>query len=322
MKLPQPLTLRELTALSVRHRQMSTTDFAELVATHLWAALCILTSVMVLLAWACWYGLQRWGSRIVSLAQASLGRLRVHAKRLSAPLFVSNAWQIARRLGIQALLSATFAVVASVVFFEIADEIGADEDLGRFDVALSAALSRHATDEQLQTFAILTHLGDKAFLMPLVVVVAVLLLWRRHVFTAAAWVVACALGGLLNVALKAIFERSRPEYVHSFAAAEGWSFPSGHSSGAIIVYGLLGYLAVLHTPKSVHIPTAAVAMTLVVCVGLSRVILQVHYFSDVLGGYAFGASWVAAWIAGLEALRVRLAKLPDVAHSSAHRATD
>jgi undecaprenyl-diphosphatase len=137
----------------------------------------------------------------------------------------------------------------------------------------------------------------------------VLLLWRRQPFTAAVWVVACGLGALLNAGLKEIFERARPEHLHPFASATGWSFPSGHSSGSIIVYGLLGYLAVLYTPKSVHIPAAAIAMMLVVCVGSSRVILQVHFFSDVLAGYAFGASWVAAWIAGLEIRRGRVAKL-------------
>jgi membrane-associated phospholipid phosphatase len=275
---------------------MSTPDFAEFIATHLWLTLAIVTSVMVLFAWGCWYGLQRWGGRVAL-------QLREWLSRVPAPVAASSAWQIPRRLGIQALLSAAFAAFASLVFLEIADEIGADEDLGQFDLALSTALSRHASDEQLRTFALLTHLGDKAFLIPLVAVVALVLLWRRQRFIAAAWVVACALGGVLNAGLKAIFERSRPEFVHSFATADGWSFPSGHSSGSMIVYGLLGYLAVLYTPKSVHVPTAAIAMALVVCVGLSRVILQVHYFSDVLGGYAVGASWVAAWIAGLEVLR-------------------
>ena len=272
---------------------MSPTELAEFVATHLWATLAIITIVMVVFAWAGWYALQRWGSPITAVGREWFNRIGGHARY----------FEVVRRLGLQALLSAAVAVFASVIFLEIADEIGADEDLGQFDTALSTALSQHASDEQLRTFGLLTHLGDRAFLIPLVAVVALLLLWRRQRFIAAAWVVACALGGLLNTALKAIFERSRPEFVHGFAAADGWSFPSGHSSGSIIVYGLLGYLAVLFTPKSVHVPTAALAMTLVVCVGLSRVILQVHYFSDVLGGYAFGASWVAAWIAGLEVLR-------------------
>ena len=282
---------------------MSVNEFAELIAIYLWAALLVVTIVLVLFAWAAWYGLQRWGGRIVTLSREWLNHIGPHASRLPARDALSKGWRIARRLGVQALVSAAVAVMATAAFVEIAEETRAEEDLGQFDVALSAALSQHASDLQLRIFAVLTDLGDKLVLIPLVTVVALLLLWKRRWFVASAWVVATAGGGLLNIALKDLFERSRPEYLHTFATAHGWSFPSGHSSGAFIVYGLLGYLAVLHTPKSFHIPAAALAMTLVVYVGLSRVILQVHYFSDVLGGYALGASWVAAWIAGLEVLR-------------------
>jgi len=203
------------------------------------------------------------------------------------------------------LMSMAVAIIACLGFVEIADEIGADEDLGQFDAALSGALSLHASDDQLRFFATLTDLGDKRFLIPLSAAIGLLLMFRRRWFLAAAWVVATAAGGLVNTALKAIFERSRPEFLHGFAAADGWSFPSGHSSGSFIVYGLLAYLIVLQSESRWHLPVAALAMSLIVCVGFSRVILQVHYFSDVLGGYAFGAAWVAAWIAGLEAFRRR-----------------
>lgn len=165
---------------------MSPTEIAVLVATHLWVTLFVITSVMVLLAWGLWYGLQRWGGRVTTLSREWIGRL-------ATLTVLSNAGQIARGLGIQALISAMFAVFASVVFLEIADEIGADEDLGQFDVALSSALGQHASDVQLRTFALLTHLGDKAVLTPLVIAVALLLIWRRQRFMAAAWVVASAL---------------------------------------------------------------------------------------------------------------------------------
>lgn len=259
---------------------MTIEELAELLATHLWAALCVVTLVMLLLAWLLWHGIQRYGPHIA-------------------------AFSLARRLGVQVLASAAVAVTALVGFVEIADEIALDEDLGRFDAALSHALSQHASDTQLQIFATLTDLGDKRLLIPLATAVALLLFVQRRRILAATWVVATATGGLLNTALKAIFERSRPEHLHGFASADGWSFPSGHSSGAFIVYGLLAYLVMIHLPKRFHLLVAVVATALIVCVGLSRVILQVHYFSDVLGGYAFGASWVAAWIAGIEAVRRR-----------------
>jgi membrane-associated phospholipid phosphatase len=284
---------------------MTTEELAELLAVHLWAVLFVITSVMLLLAWLLWSGLQRYGARIGALLHDFIELIRPHAQRWPLPGAVHSMWHLLRRLGAQVLISMVVAVTACLGFVEIADEIGVDEDLGQFDTALSTALSRHATDDQLRIFATLTDLGDKGFLIPLAACIAALLLFRRRWTLAVIWTVVTASGGLLNAALKTLFERSRPEFLHGFATADGWSFPSGHSSGAFIVYGLLGYLAVLHLPQRLHLPAAALAMTLIVCVGFSRVILQVHYFSDVLGGYAFGAAWVAAWIAGLEAFRRR-----------------
>jgi membrane-associated phospholipid phosphatase len=284
---------------------MTTEALAEFLAVHLWAVLFIITSLMLLLSWLLWEGLQRYGPRILSLTQELFARVRPHAQRLPFSGAMVSAWDVVRRLGVQVLVSMAIAVTACIGFVEIADEMAADEDLGQFDVALSAALSRDASDAQLQIFATLTDLGDKRFLIPLAGCIAVWLLFRRKWFLASAWIAATAGGGLLNTALKAFFERARPQWQHGFATADGWSFPSGHSSGAFIVYGLLGYLVVVHLPQRFHLPVAAVAMSLIVCVGFSRVILQVHYFSDVLGGYAFGAAWVAAWIAGLEAFRRR-----------------
>lgn len=65
----------------------------------------------------------------------------------------------------------------------------------------------------------------------------------------------------------------------------------------LLLAGLLWYGL---QPKRFHLLIAIGAAAVIVCVGGSRVILQVHYFSNVLGGCALGAAWVAAWIAGLE----------------------
>jgi membrane-associated phospholipid phosphatase len=284
---------------------MTTEKIAEFLAIHLWAVLFTVAFGMLLVAGLLWHGLQRYGGRIAALFQELITRIRPRAQRLPIPGAVHSMWQLAKRLGIQVLVSMTIAIVACLGFVEIADEIGVDEDLGQFDQALSAQLSQHASEQQLRIFAAVTDLGDKRFLIPLTAVIAVLMLARRRTFLAIAWIVATAGGGLLNVGLKAIFERSRPQHLHGFASADGWSFPSGHSSGSFIVYGLLAYLIVIQSAPRYHVPVAAIAMVTIVCVGFSRVVLQVHYFSDVLGGYAVGVAWVAAWIAGLEIIRRR-----------------
>jgi undecaprenyl-diphosphatase len=284
---------------------MTTEKIAEFLVIHLWTVLFAIALGMLLVAGLLWHGLQRYGGRIATLSQALITRIRPHAQRLPIPGAVYGLWQIAKRLGVQVLVSMTIAITACLAFVEIADEIGVDEDLGQFDEALSAQLSQHASDQQLRIFAAVTDLGDKRFLIPLTAVIAVLMLVRRRTFLATAWIVATAGGALLNTGLKAIFERSRPAHLHGFASADGWSFPSGHSSGSFIVYGLLAYLMVIQSAPRYHVPVAAIAMMTIVCVGFSRVVLQVHYFSDVLGGYTVGVAWVAAWIAGLEIIRRR-----------------
>jgi undecaprenyl-diphosphatase len=68
---------------------------------------------------------------------------------------------------------------------------------------------------------------------------------------------------------------------------------------------MLGYLIVRHTPSVWHVPVALVTLTFVVFVGFSRVILQVHYLSDVLAGFASAGAWVAFCVMVFETLRRR-----------------
>jgi undecaprenyl-diphosphatase len=114
----------------------------------------------------------------------------------------------------------------------------------------------------------------------------------------------------LNWLLKSIFERARPVHEHGVLTADGWSFPSGHASGSMLVYGLLGYLIIRHTPRVWHLPVALLSVLLIVFVGFSRVLLQVHYLSDVLAGYSSAVAWGALCVAGLETARWRAGQRP------------
>jgi undecaprenyl-diphosphatase len=73
----------------------------------------------------------------------------------------------------------------------------------------------------------------------------------------------------------------------------------------MLVYSLLGYLLVRHTARAWHLPIAVATVALIVFVGSSRVLLQVHWFSDVLAGFASAAAWSALWVAALETARWR-----------------
>ena len=227
--------------------------------------------------------------RLVPVFQRVLGRFVGAGGYLSAHL----------------LLSFLVALIALSAFFEVAEEIEVDQDLARFDIALSAALQRELGAGTLRTFAAVTRLGDPAVLVAMGLIVTGALLWRRERLVAWSWIVTTAGGAALNLSLKQLFGRVRPVHDHGFASAEGLSFPSGHAAGSMVVYGFLCYLLVRHTKARWHIPIVLAGLLLVVLVGSSRVILQVHYFSDVLAGWASAIGWLALCVAGLESLRKR-----------------
>lgn len=96
--------------------------------------------------------------------------------------------------------------------------------------------------------------------------------------------------------LKNAFGRPRPDLVDHFVAAQSMSFPSGHAANSALVYLTIAALASDVEPgRSARIYIMAVAMTLTILIGLSRLYLGVHWPSDVAAGWALGAGWALAW---------------------------
>lgn len=192
-------------------------------------------------------------------------------------------------------------VVAGMGFAEMVEALDATEELGRFDVELARVLGAGLSSSTLQAFAWITRLGDTVTLTGLCIGVALLLLWRGHRRLAMAWVIAVAANGILIRLLKAIFERVRPVHEHNHAVTEaGYSFPSGHSAGAVLVYGLLAYVLIRFVPRAAQLPVLIAGASLAFAIGSSRVFLQVHYASDVLAGFASGGLWLAVCVMSLE----------------------
>lgn len=190
--------------------------------------------------------------------------------------------------------------VALATFFELADEFALDEELGRFDHALAQTLRLTVSESTYQFFAWVTRLGDVLVLTILCIAVALGLAWRRRGLLLAGFLTTVIGNAVLTRALKALFQRTRPLHDHGFATAEGWSFPSGHSSGALVVYGMLAYLAIRATDRHWHLPIVMLVIALILSVGSSRIFLQVHFFSDVIAGFCVGAAWLAVCIAGTD----------------------
>jgi membrane-associated phospholipid phosphatase len=140
-------------------------------------------------------------------------------------------------------------------------------------------------------------------LRPVVTVLAIVLL-ARHRPRLASWVlVTLWVGALLGVVLKLVVDRARPELTEAVATAGGRSFPSGHALGATIAVGLLALVlgSLLARRGRVLLWIGAVLAVLLVC--FSRIVLGVHYLSDVTAGVVLGVAWLAVTAAAFHAWR-------------------
>ncbi len=196
-------------------------------------------------------------------------------------------------------------LLASSLFAWIASNISDGRVLGQADHALTDTIAAQLPWTALVVFSWVTHLGDAAFLAPVCLLVAAALWWHRHHALALGWVL--ALGGIvvLNPALKHIFARARPLHDHGLALETSYSFPSGHSAGAIVSYGMLLYLLLRTLPPRWHVPGAMAAAGAIVTIACSRIFLQVHFASDVAAGLLTGLAWLLVCVSSLEYARHR-----------------
>jgi undecaprenyl-diphosphatase len=241
---------------------------ADLIGAHALLTLLFLVVLLLLTTALLWRGLERYGESL--------------------------------RPGTPVLIGCAVAAGCWLLFSIIVAGIDVGASLGQFDTALSASLHRHLSPSVLQPFAYLTHLGDRNWLIVVGSVGAVVLFALRKYVFGVSWVIAGAGGGWLNQVLKALFERARPLHDSVLFATHGYSFPSAHAQGSTIIYGMLAYLLVRHTQRRWHLPVALMALGLLLIIGASRIILQVHYFSDVIAGFVVAAAWLAICIAGTE----------------------
>lgn len=124
----------------------------------------------------------------------------------------------------------------------------------------------------------------------------------RNRTLAVAWLAIALGGGLINMTTKEFFDRPRPpiEKRDAVVHENNASYPSGHSMGSAIGYGMLGYALVLpQSRRPRRIATILLMIAVVLMVGFSRIFLRAHWFSDVVAGWSIGVCWLffcAGWL--------------------------
>jgi undecaprenyl-diphosphatase len=149
----------------------------------------------------------------------------------------------------------------------------------------------------------ITLLGS-TLVLSVVIGAASLLVALRRRWRLATYLVATGAGALvLDPVLKDVVGRLRPVVAHPVAHAPGNSFPSGHSLGSMVCYGALFLVFLPAARGRWRICLAVGTAVLVAIIGISRILLGVHYISDVVGGWAIGIAWLGVTTFAFELTR-------------------
>lgn len=226
---------------------------------------------------------------------------------------VPKAWRsrLARldptqRYSLRVVLFAGALALLAIPFATLLFQVLAKGPLTRLDGDLADRLNDdvHGRPGVVPVLKAVSLLGSPPWLIVVTVATAALVLVRGRRRLCAFLIVTCLGGSVISTAVKLAVNRPRPVVHHEIITAFGKSFPSGHAVSSTVVYGAT-LLVLLPVVERRGRRRAAVALTfaLVLAIGCSRLLLGVHFLSDVLGGFVLGLAWLAASVAAFEIWR-------------------
>ena len=279
------------------------------------AFLLVLALVFVLLRFAVWYGLRllEWligifmpgaaGHRLWAATGPVRRGLKARHPRLYGILRARLDPQ--HFSGLPLTLMVVAALYAGFLFAGLIEEVVEQEEIVASDNRLNEALAAVRSEFLFTPFLWITDLGAGPTLAA-VALVATGFLWagRRLAFIMPLWL--AFLGSQLTTYVgKLAVGRDRPEFL-DVASADFASFPSGHTTGAMAVYGFIAYAIARDLPSfRLQFETAYWTGVLILLVGFSRLFLGVHFLTDVLAGFLVGGFWLIAAFALAELARSR-----------------
>lgn len=186
--------------------------------------------------------------------------------------------------------------LAGALFSELAEDVLEGEGF-YIDRVIEDALVLEESQSLYTFYSWVTELGSAWFLIiASLVTVVVLVKFYQQRFLVTMFLINMAGTSGLTLLLKQFFGRDRPNVIEAFDGI-GYSFPSGHATGAMAFYGFLIFLVIISRQRrSLKITLSLLLSIIIVNVMMSRVFLHVHYFTDVIAGATLSFIWLGVSI--------------------------
>lgn len=221
------------------------------------------------------------------------GNLRRRAPQFKR--FLVYRFKKGERYGLAFTLAVLTILLALWLFLGIVDGVFDDRDLVAFDQRVQEHVEVYLTPESTEVFILITNFGGGKGTFIGTLLVGTALLFRRRWWALLGLVLATGGAGILMNVLKLSFQRIRP--LEQVVPAGGYSFPSGHAMAAAAFFGYIIYLA-WHDVRNPALRIFIIigCLLMIFLIGTSRVLLNVHWSTDVLGGFLAGFMWLIATI--------------------------
>jgi membrane-associated phospholipid phosphatase len=203
--------------------------------------------------------------------------------------FHTNRRNIISSLRQQGIWLTVYLIVLAIVAW-LCTEVWEKEAFS-FDKSWLLWIHQFATPALDRIFLFITALGDPTIVISIFVSTIAWLGMKRRYSDGIRFFIVCGGALLINSVMKLFFAKPRPELWPRLITEHSFSFPSGHAVGSIVLYGFVGYLLAKEF-QSYKVIIYAIAMTVVMAIGLSRLYLGVHYPTDIIAGYGVGFLWL------------------------------
>lgn len=210
-----------------------------------------------------------------------------------------------QRYGLRLTLLGLAIVLVTVPFSTLLFQVLAEGPLTRADGRIADRMNAWVATNELAVDALqLVSWAGRPPVLVAVVLLAALHAYRRHQRRVLWFLLTIPLGGgIVDSAVKVLVDRPRPAVDHPVATALGKSFPSGHAMSSVITYGAILLVFLPLVPRAWRHLVVGVTAVLVLAIGVSRLLLGVHFVSDVVGGWILGAAWLMGGVAVFETWR-------------------
>jgi len=215
------------------------------------------------------------------------------AKHRSLRSSLAKRFDPAAATGLALTLALLFVIGGGVLFGVLAYLVRGNSHLLAIDNSVAKWGNRHATATSTRVLTDVTQLASIYVVVTLCVVLAIVETIRERTRWVVVFIVV-AVGGeeILTLTVKQLAHRIRPAF-NPAAATLGPSFPSGHSATAAVFYATAALLLGRSRGRPARAVLAGLAAAIAVAVASTRVLLDVHWLSDVIAGLTLGWAWFA-----------------------------